>query len=245
MTLLIAGLVLIVMGGLSHALLRRGGVAVSARDFIYQTFLISGCAIGVAAAVLALVTGTPVATTTFGSMPGGGWALGIDALSAVFLVAVLGVGAMCAIFGVHDVLEDAAHSRRSSPLFFALTLAALAAVVAARTVFTFLTAWEIMAIGSYLLIVTHHEDADVRRAGLVYLVATHTATLALFAMFATWQGYAVSGDFASLAGAAESLSSGATTAILLLALVGFGFKAGLVPLHFWLPPAHASAPSDV
>src|SRR5512146_256142 len=243
MTLLVAGLVLIVVGGLSHALLRARGVAVSARDFIYQTFLLSGCALGAAAAVLALVTGTPVATTAFGSMPGGGWALGIDALSAVYLVAVLGVGAMCAIFGVHDVLEDAAHSRRSSPFFFALTLAAIGAVVAARTAFTFLTAWEIMAIGSYLLIVTHHEIADVRRAGLVYLVATHGATLALFAMFATWQGHAVSGDFASLAEAA--LPSGATTAILLLALVGFGFKAGLVPLHFWLPPAHASAPSDV
>ena len=243
MTLFIGGLVLIVVGGLSHALLP--GVAVRARDVIYQTFLISGCAIGAAAAVFALVTGTPVATTAFGSMPGGGWALGIDALSAVFLVAVLGVGATCAVFGIHDVLEDAAQSHRSSPFFFALTLAALAAVVAARTVFTFLTAWEIMAIGSYLLIVTHHESADVRRAGLVYLVATHTATLTLFAMFATWQGYAASGEFASLAGAARSLPSGATTAILLLALVGFGFKAGLVPLHFWLPPAHASAPSDV
>ena len=243
MTLLVAGLALIVVGGSSHALLR--GLSVSVRDVVYQTFLIAGCALGAAAAVLVLATGTPVDTAAFGSMPGGGWALGVDALSAVFLIAVLGVGAMCAVFGVHDVLGDAAHSHRSSPFFFALTLAALAAVVVARTVFTFLTAWEIMAIGSYLLIVAHHEIADVRRAGLVYLVATHTATLALFAMFATWQGYAASGAFSSLARAAESLPSGATTAILLLALVGFGFKAGLVPLHFWLPPAHASAPSDV
>jgi formate hydrogenlyase subunit 3/multisubunit Na+/H+ antiporter MnhD subunit len=102
-----------------------------------------------------------------------------------------------------------------------------------------------MAISSYLLIVTHHGRADVRRAGLIYLVATHTATLALFAMFATWQVHARDWSFLGLAAASPGLSAAASSTILVLALLGFGFKAGLVPLHFWLPPAHAAAPSHI
>jgi formate hydrogenlyase subunit 3/multisubunit Na+/H+ antiporter MnhD subunit len=102
-----------------------------------------------------------------------------------------------------------------------------------------------MAISSYVLIVTDHDDAGVRRAGLIYLVTTHTATLALFAMFATWAAPASDWTFAALAAATPQLTAGAVAAILLLALFGFGFKAGCVPLHLWLPPAHAAAPSHV
>jgi hydrogenase-4 component B len=96
-----------------------------------------------------------------------------------------------------------------------------------------------------VLIVAHHEQESVRRSGLIYLVATHTATLSLFAMFATWGTAASSWSFDALAVASPSLGPRATIAVLLLALVGFGFKAGFVPLHFWLPPAHAAAPSHV
>src|SRR5207247_594793 len=80
---------------------------------------------------------------------------------------------------------------------------------------------------------------------LIYLVATHTATLALFAMFATWGAAAADWSFDSLAANSPSLATGSTAAVLLLAVVGFGFKAGFVPMHFWLPPAHAAAPSHV
>jgi hydrogenase-4 component B len=105
-------------------------------------------------------------------------------------------------------------------------------------------AWEIMALAAYFLVVADSQDAQVRRAGQIYVVATHTGTLLLFGMFAWWGQSATDLTFASLSAAAPSLP-GRGTAVLILALMGFGLKAGLVPLHFWLPEAHAASPSHV
>ena len=240
----LAGLALILAGGLSAATIRHRAAA----DALYQTLVIVGCATSAAAAARLLASGGRASFVVQGAMPGGAWIIGIDALSAVFLIVILAVGAACAIFGTHDQALERDAGRRDTwftQISFAVLLVAIALVVAARTVVVFLGAWEIMAISSYVLIVTHHDEADTRRAGLIYLVATHTATLALFAMFATWGSSAADWSFDSLAATSPSLPAGATTAVLLLALVGFGFKAGFVPMHFWLPPAHAAAPSHV
>ncbi|MEK7402842.1 MAG: proton-conducting transporter membrane subunit [Gemmatimonadota bacterium] len=241
MTLLLAGLALIFAGGLSAVIARRSAAAAMVA---FQAFVVAGCALGIVAAANVLVSGTPVAMTIPASIPGGAWYFGVDALSAVFLIVILGVGAACAVFGTHDLARES-RSPAIAQLAFTALVVSIAFVVTAGSVVGFLGAWEIMAISSYVLIVTHHEAADVRRAGLIYLVATHTATLALFAMFAAWAGDAPDWSFAALAAAAPGLDPRVVTAILLLALVGFGFKAGCVPFHFWLAPAHAAAPSHV
>jgi hydrogenase-4 component B len=250
MTLFAIGLGAIVAGGVSAAMTRRARGTTG--DLLYQLLVVSGCAIAAADAARVLVSRTALSLSVRSTVPGGDWIVGIDALSAVFLLAVLGVGAICALFGTQDLARArAAHPERAhrstwpAQLAFALLITAIALVVTAGSVVVFLGAWEVMAISSYVLIVTHHEEEDVRRAGLIYLVATHTATLALFVMFAAWQSGATDWSFEALAAASPSLGTGATAAIILLALVGFGFKAGVVPLHFWLPPAHAAAPSHV
>src|SRR5439155_23998642 len=167
--------------------------------------------------------------------------------SSVFALVILVVGLACSLFGTFYLAAEDAHGPVwFAHLSFAVLLVALLLVVSAHGVVVFLIAWELMAIGSYLLIVTDHDEAEVRRAGLIYLVTTHAATLALFAMFAAWVGQGGSDwSFDALAAASHGLSDRGRAAVLLLALVGFGFKAGAVPFHFWLPPAHAAAPSHV
>jgi hydrogenase-4 component B len=244
-TLFLVGLALLLAAGVSACVSRRASPARS----LYQWLSIAGCVAAAADAARVLASGTPLTGALPSTLPGGEWRLELDPLAAVFVLTVMTVGGACAVFGTHDRRAEDGDARPSgvSQLAFAVLLAAIALVFTAASVVAFLGAWEIMAISSYVLIVTNHRQADVRRAGLIYLVATHTATLALFAMFAAWASAGSASDwtFASLAAASPQLSRGTVAGILLLALFGFGFKAGCVPLHFWLPPAHAAAPSHV
>jgi hydrogenase-4 component B len=235
------GVALMVGGAVAAAVLRRraGG------DRVFNLLVVSGCLTSGVAAVVVLVLGIRVAVTVPSSVPGGSWVFALDPLAAVFVATICFVGASCVAFGTPYL----AHERGHRPVWyahtvFAVLIAALTLVVTAQAVVPFLIAWELMAVGSYLLIVFEDEKTDARRAGLIYIIATHTGTLALFAMFAAWGAHATDWSFAALASAAPKLPRGGGV-ILALAVLGFGFKAGFFPLHFWLPPAHSSAPTHV
>jgi len=114
-------------------------------------------------------------------------------------------------------------------------------VVIARDGMLFLIAWEVMALAAFFAATASDEGKALRKSGWIYLIATHVGTLVLFAMFALWRRATGSFDLSP----APFLAPETAGAIFATALVGFGFKAGFVPLHFWLPEAHANAPSHV
>src|SRR6476619_6238190 len=165
----------------------------------------------------------------------------LDALSAFFL-AVVAVGAAAASLFALGYGRHEAAPRRVLP-FYPAFLAGMCIVVLADDAFTFLVSWEFMSLSSWALVMAHQRVPDNVRAGYVYLIMASFGSLALLLMFGLFAGPDGSYAFADMR--AAELSAGVAGAVLVLALIGAGSKAGLVPLHVWLPLAHPAAPSHV
>ena len=211
---------------------------------IASLLLVAGALLGAATALVALTSGTIETSSFCGALPELALHLRLDPLAAFFLVPVYVLGAAGTLYGGR-YWRQAEHPEngRKLRLCFGLLIASLAAVALAADGFAFLFAWEISALSAFFLMTTEDDQSEVQQAGWVYQVAMHAGTLALFALFGLLWAATGSLEFHPLpAGASRP---GVTSVLFLLALLGFGLKAGIVPLHFWLPAAHASAPSHV
>jgi len=178
------------------------------------------------------------------SIPFGSLAMGMDALSALFAVPILVVSALAAVYGAGYLRPT--EDRKNTALswcFFNLLSGSMLLVVVARNAMLFLLAWEVMSLASFFLVMFEAEKESVRRAGWTYLVATHIGTAFLLVLFVLLGRDADTLDFGGF-GLTEAASAVAGTAFL-LAVAGFGTKAGFMPLHVWLPEAHPAAPSHV
>ena len=165
----------------------------------------------------------------------------LDALAAFFLAVVNLGGAAASLYGLGAGRHEPAPLRVLP--FFPAFLAGMNLVVLAADAFTFLLSWEFMSLASWALVMAHHRVSDNVRAGYIYLLMASFGTLALLLAFGVLAGPAGGYDFAAIrAGQHTSLTA---ALVLTLALLGAGSKAGLVPLHVWLPLAHPAAPSHV
>jgi hydrogenase-4 component B len=167
----------------------------------------------------------------------------LDALSGFFLV-ILGVaGAGISIFAAGYFRRGEGTVPALLGLEYHVFLASMAVVILADDAYLFMVAWETMALSSYFLVTSQHRIPEIRRAGFLYLLMAHVGAICILLCFGVMQGGSWQFTFDAMRGA--SLAPFWATTAFTLALLGFGAKAGLVPLHVWLPEAHPAAPSPV
>jgi formate hydrogenlyase subunit 3/multisubunit Na+/H+ antiporter MnhD subunit len=165
----------------------------------------------------------------------------LDALAAFFLVVVNLGAATASLYGLGYGSHEPSPGRVLP--FFPAFLAGMNLVVLAHDAFTFLFTWELMSLSSWALVMAHHRERGNTAAGYLYLLMASFGTLALLLAFGLLAGPGGGYTFGEIRGAAPSAALGGV--VLALALIGAGSKAGVVPLHVWLPLAHPAAPSHV
>jgi hydrogenase-4 component B len=203
----------------------------------------SGAAISLALGMVALASGS-VFSAVFDFPSLTGFALRIDGLSAPFLILTGLVGAASSVYGAgYSAAYTGVYSLRKLGALFNLLLLTLTLQVMADNALTFLLLWEAMSLVAYLLVLTEHREPATVRAANWYIAITHVGFAALLAMFFLLSAGDLSAAFDTLRANAPVLTQ--RNAIFILALLGFSAKAGLIPLHVWLPMAHPVAPSHV
>jgi hydrogenase-4 component B len=207
-----------------------------------------GALAGLVLAASVLTSGVPLAIHVPALLsPGGGLSLRLDALGA-FFVALIGLGAApAALYGAgYTAAYAGRYSLRWLGAMLNLFLLTMTLVVLADNVLTFLLLWEAMSLASYFLVMTEHDGPDTTAAGSWYLAMTHVGLALILTAFVMLMPEAGStSTFGALRLEAATLSPATRGIVFTLAVLGFGGKAGLVPLHVWLPRAHPAAPSHV
>jgi hydrogenase-4 component B len=206
-------------------------------------FSAAGGATALVGGVTMLADPTPTERTLGGNAVVGTLCLRIDPLAGIF-VALLGLVALA--IGVYAPRYHHDTSRGTAVYLGAYNAALLASLVVltAGNVTTFLVAWESMALLCYLLVLRHHHREGVAGGAFWFLALSEVGFALIVAAFAILTVKTGSGDFRTIAARTADLPAGWRSSVFVLALVGFGFKAGIVPLHVWLPEAHPVAPAD-
>jgi hydrogenase-4 component B len=239
--LVLLGSLLAAGSGLPGLCLSRHG---KAGQWVTTALAVIAAGLGLVGTGLFWVSGSQPIHEPWSLIPGAAFDVAVDGLSAVFLVPIFLIFLVGSIYGLEYWPQtEHADNGRTLRLFYGLAAAGMALVVIARNSILFLFGWEIMALSAFFLVSTEDQQPEVRQAAWIYLVAAHTGTLALFGLFALLHG--ATGSFALVPLDEEALPPAIGAAIFVCALVGFGLKAGLMPLHVWLPSAHAIAPSHV
>jgi formate hydrogenlyase subunit 3/multisubunit Na+/H+ antiporter MnhD subunit len=214
-------------------------------QFAGRTLFLAGalCGAGIALVGLWALGAPPEQMVLPIGLPDLPFHLRLDALSAVFLLLLGAASVGTSIFGAGYFRAGQGTAPGLLCLQYHVFLASMGIVLLADDAYAFMFAWEVMALASYFLVTTQHRIPDIRRAGFLYLLIAHVGALAILLCFGVLQGGSWELTFDAMR--AAHLTPQWATLAFLLALFGFGAKAGLVPLHVWLPEAHPAAPSPV
>ena len=212
---------------------------------IIRPLFIAGTGVGLMLAVVAIMALGQTAQSTVLplGLPDLPFHLRLDSLSAFFLLLLGATAAGISIFSAGYFRGSEGSAPGLLCFQYHAFLAAMALVLIADDAYVFMVAWETMALSSYFLVTTDHHIAEIRRAGFLYLLIAHIGAIAILLCFGVLQGG--SGDYTFGSMRSMVLPGAWGSIAFLLALFGFGAKAGLLPLHIWLPEAHPAAPSPV
>jgi len=201
---------------------------------------------GIVLGIAGLLAPAPLILSLPSTLPLLTFAIRLDPLASFFVVTISLAGLSAAIYALGYVTEFYGRvSLGALGSLFNGFLLSMTLVVIADNGFFFLIVWELMSLLSYFLVVTEHEKADVRYAGFFYLIMTHVGTAFIILAFLIFFQGAGSFSFETFRHPEQPLPEGMRTLVFLMALIGFGTKAGIVPLHVWLPYAHPAAPSHI
>jgi hydrogenase-4 component B len=167
----------------------------------------------------------------------------LDSLSAFFLLVLGAVSAGVSVFAAGYFRKGEGTPPGLLCMQYHVFLASMALVLLADDAYAFMVVWETMALSSYFLVTANHRIPEIRRAGFLYLLVAHVGAITILLCFGVLQ--ANTGDYTFANMRAQTLSPFWASTAFLLATFGFGAKAGILPLHIWLPEAHPAAPSPV
>ena len=226
--------------------LGAAGVAALRRlEFVAKVLFPAGGAVGLVVCGLALggIFAAPQAVVLPIGLPRLPFHFRLDSLSAFFLMVIGGASAGISAFAAGYFRRGEGTPPGLLCLQYHLFLASMALVVLADDAYAFMVMWETMALSSFFLVTANHRIPEIRRAGYLYLLVAHAGALGFLLSFGVLQ--ANTGDYTFDNMRAQQLGPAWASVAFLLALFGFGAKAGMLPLHVWLPEAHPAAPSPV
>ena len=222
-----------------------GAVALRQFGFVARVLFPLGgmCCLALAWAALQMIGSTPETAILPLGLPQLPFHLRLDSLAAFFLLVIGAVGAGISIFAAGYFRKGAGTPPGLLCLEYHVFLASMVLVILADDAYAFMVAWETMALSSFFLVTANHKLPEVQEAGFLYLLIAHVGAIGILLCFGVLQ--ANSGDYTFANMRTQSLSPFWASTAFILALFGFGAKAGMLPLHVWLPEAHPAAPSPV